>query len=147
MRFLGAERRPADQALEHDGTDTPPITSKVVTLTGEDLRSNIIRSTNGGVSELTARFAPGVDLVAVTDGELDLIDAYRLAVCSAWACAGVGHELLVVRSVVFLVEAGGETEISQLDVSTTVEKDVVGFDVTGQMSEVGSEEHVHGTHR
>ena len=28
------------------------------------------------------------------------------------------------------VETGGKTEIGELDVATTVEKDVVGFDIT-----------------
>lgn len=39
------------------------------------------------------------------------------------------QELLVVRGLVLLVEAGREAEIGQLDVSAAVEKDVVGFDV------------------
>lgn len=41
------------------------------------------------------------------------------------------QELLVVRGLVLLVEAGGEAEVGQLDVSTAVEEDVVGFDVAG----------------
>lgn len=53
-----------------------------------------------------------------------------MAVGGVWSGAGVGHELLVVRGVVFLVEAGGETKVGQLDVTAPIEKDVVGLDVT-----------------
>lgn len=65
VRLLGTEWRPANQALEHDGTNTPPVTSLVVTLATEDLGRNVIRRTDGGVRELPARLAPRVDLVAV----------------------------------------------------------------------------------
>ena len=47
VRLLRAERWPADQALEHDRSNTPPITPEVVTLPGEDFRSNVIRCADG----------------------------------------------------------------------------------------------------
>lgn len=133
--LLGAERRPTDQALEHDSTDTPPIASKVVALAGEDFRCNVVRSTDSRVGELTARLAPCVDLVAVADSELNLVNTHRLAVCGLRARTSVGHELLVVRCVVLLVEASRETKISQLDVSTSIEENVVGFDITEKHDE------------
>lgn len=47
-------------------------------------------------------------------------------------CAA-GEQLLVVVGVVLLVEACRQTEICQLDVAASVEKDVVGLDVTGRV--------------
>jgi hypothetical protein len=41
-----------------------------------------------------------------------------------------GEELLVVGCLVLLVESSGETEVSEFDMTTSVEEDVVGFDVT-----------------
>lgn len=75
MRLLGAEWRPADQALEHDCANTPPIAALVVALATEDFRRNVIRCADSRVSKLPARLAPCVDLVAVRHRELDLIDA------------------------------------------------------------------------
>ena len=40
------------------------------------------------------------------------------------------EELLVVGCFVFFVETSGETEVSKLDMSSAVEKNVVGLDVT-----------------
>lgn len=75
MRLLSAEWRPADQALEHDRANTPPIATLIVALATEDFRGNVIRCANSRVSKLPARLAPCVDLVAVRHCELDLIDA------------------------------------------------------------------------
>jgi len=72
--FLCTERGPTNQALEHDGANAPPITAVVVALAAEDLGSNIVGSTDGRVGELTTRFAPGVDLMAVADSQLDLVE-------------------------------------------------------------------------
>lgn len=72
MGVLGTERRPADQALKHDSSHGPPITAKGVALSIEDLRSDVVRGTNGGVSDATTRLAPCKDLSAA-HGEVDLI--------------------------------------------------------------------------
>lgn len=53
VRLLGAEWWPADQALKHDGADTPPIAAVVVTLTSKDFGGNVIGGTNGRVGKLT----------------------------------------------------------------------------------------------
>lgn len=145
--FLGAERRPADQALEHDGSDTPPVTAIVVALSAEDLGSDVVWSTDGRVGELATRLAPSVDLVAVAHGELDLVEGDGLAVCLRRAAPAVRHELLVVRSVVLLVETGGESEVGELDVTTAVEKDVVRLDVAGSVSTNGNQIGPEYTHR
>ena len=52
----------------------------------------------------------------------------------AGCLARVREELLVVGCFVFLVEASGETKVGELDVTASVEEDVVGFDITMQMS-------------
>ena len=80
MRLLGAERRPSNQALEHDRTHAPPVAPEVVPLAAENLRSDVVRRADCGVSELAPGLAPGVDLVAVGDGELDGVEADGVAV-------------------------------------------------------------------
>jgi hypothetical protein len=74
MWLLCAERRPADKTFKHDSTNAPPIAAEIVALAREDLRCDVVWCANGGVRELTPRFAPGVDLVAVGDGKLNLVD-------------------------------------------------------------------------
>jgi len=91
VRLLGAEWRPADQALEHDGAHTPPIAALVVTLATENFGCNIIWSSDGRVCKLSARLAPCVDLVAVGHCELDLINADGVAVLVDGLRSGVGH--------------------------------------------------------
>ena len=78
--LLGAEGGPADQAFEHDGAEGPPVTAEVVALAAEDFGSDVVGGADGGVGELAAGLAPGVDLVAVGDCELDLVDGYALTV-------------------------------------------------------------------
>ena len=128
--LLGTERWPSYQTLEHDRSHTPPIASKIIALPAEDLRRDVVRRSHCRVSELAAGLAPGVDLVAVGHGELDLVDADGVAILLHGFGAALRHQLLVVGRGVFLREAGGEAEVGELDVPTAVEKDVVWFDVT-----------------
>jgi hypothetical protein len=83
MRFIGTERRPANEAFKHDGTNGPPIAAIVVALAAEDFRGNVIRSTDRGVCELTTRFTPGIDLLAVANGQLNLVQVHRIPVVTA----------------------------------------------------------------
>lgn len=78
--LLCAERRPADQALEHDRSHRPPITAKVITLATEDLRGDVIWCADGRVGELSPRFTPGVNLCAVANGKLDLVEVHRIPI-------------------------------------------------------------------
>lgn len=71
--LLSAERRPADQTLEHDCAYRPPITAVVVTLTAEDLRRDVVGCTDGRVGELSTRLTPCVDLGTVADSQLNLV--------------------------------------------------------------------------
>jgi len=94
---LGAEWWPADKAFEHDGADTPPIAAVIVAATAEDLGRDVVWSSHGRVSELATRFAPCVDLIAVADCQLNLVDRYRVTVgACCWLGCNVGHQLLVV---------------------------------------------------
>jgi hypothetical protein len=106
MRLLRTERRPPDQALEHDCAQTPPITTIIVALTREYLRRNVVRCADRRVRELATRFSPRVDLLAVADGELDLVEVDRLAVVTVGAVFAAREELLVVGCFVFFVETG-----------------------------------------
>ena len=72
--LLSAERRPTDQALEHDRPNTPPVATKIVPLAAENLGCNVVWRTDGRIGELTPRLAPGIDLVAIGHRELDLVD-------------------------------------------------------------------------
>lgn len=42
MRVFGAERRPADETLEHDGSNRPPVAGEGVSFAGEDFRCNVV---------------------------------------------------------------------------------------------------------
>lgn len=42
VRLVGTERGPANQALEHDGANGPPIAAVVVTPATEDLRGDVV---------------------------------------------------------------------------------------------------------
>ena len=98
VRLFSAEWWPADQALKHDRADTPPITPEIVALAAKDLRRDVIRSTNSRVRELAPRLPPSVDLVAVGDCELNLIDRDRIAVLLGYRFGSrLRHELLIVR--------------------------------------------------
>ena len=130
VRLLSTERWPSYQTLEHDRSHTPPIAAEIIALPAEDLRRDVVRRSHCRVRQLAAGLAPGVDLVAVGDGELDLVDADRVAVLLHRFRAALRHQLLVVGCGVFFGEAGRETKVGEFDVAAAVEQDIVGFDVT-----------------
>jgi len=125
--ILGTEGGPADQAFKHDGAHAPPVAAERVALPAEDLRSDVVRSADGGVGHHAAGFAPHVDLRAVADGEVDLVETYGVAVAGL---AGWFHELVIVGVFVLRMETCAQAEIGELDVATAIEKNVVGLDVT-----------------
>lgn len=47
------------------------------------------------------------------------------------------QKALVVRRVVLLVEAGGKTEVGQLDMTILVDQNVVGFDIAVNLGNQG----------
>lgn len=130
--FFCAERRPSNETLKHDGTYTPPIAGEVVSLAGENFRSYVIRGPDCGVRKLATRLAPRVDLLAVRNREVDLVEIDGIAiVANSTGTGGLGRQqVLVVRRIMLLVETSREAEISKLDVTTTIKQDIVRFDVS-----------------
>lgn len=128
MCLIGAERRPTDQTFEHDCSYRPPIAAERIALPAEDFRGNVIRGPYRRIRHDTARFAPGVDLPPIADCQVDLVQGDRVSVTRSTRRAL--EKLLVVRVLVLCVETSGETKVGELDVSTTIEKDIVGLDIT-----------------
>ena len=128
---FSAEGGPSNQAFEHNSTEAPPITAEGVALPLEDFRRDVIWRTDRGVSHDTTRFTPHVNLRAVADGQVDLVERDGVAIT---ALGRAFEELLVVGVLVLGVEASTQPEVSELDVSTTIKKNVVGFDISGAYS-------------
>ena len=118
MWLFSAERRPTNQTFEHDCSYRPPIAAERVPLPAKDLRGNVIRGPHRRVRHDTARFAPGVNLAPVADCEINLIQGDRVSVTRP--ARRTPEELLVIRILMLRVETSGETEIGELDVSTTI---------------------------
>lgn len=128
MTVLSAERRPTDEALEHDGSQRPPIAIKRVALAGEDFGGDVVRGSDSRVSHDPTGFSPVVDLRPVAHSEVDLINGDRVPISRSARLAL--KELLVVVVVMKLVETSRKSEIRKLDMTTSIEEDIVGFDIT-----------------
>lgn len=74
----------------------------------------------------------------VGHGQIDLVDGDRVTVTRSIRLAL--QELLVVVVVMELVESGRQAEVSQLDVSTAIEQDVIGFNVSSVNVSVQNDE-------
>jgi hypothetical protein len=98
-------------------------------VTCKDFGRNVVRSSDSRVCHQSSRSSPVVDLGAVAHGKVDLVDSYRVSV-AAWLGRFALKKLLVIVVVVQLVETRRETEISQLDVATSVQENVIWLDVT-----------------
>ena len=128
---LGAEWWPADKTFEHDGTDRPPIAEISVSLAVENFGSDIVRSSNRGIGHGTAGLTPGVDLATVRHCKVNgIVKVSRVAIPVLGS--RVLEKILVISVVVSFLASGRETEVSKLDMTTTVEQNVVGLDITAQ---------------
>ena len=105
MRLFSAEWRPSDKTFKHDCANRPPITTKVITLSAKDFRSDVIRRSHGRVSKLPAGLPPSVDLGTVADSQLDLVQIHRVTVVPGGFVWASCEELLVVRCFVLFVES------------------------------------------
>lgn len=103
----------------------------------ENFRSNVIGCSDGGVGHQSPRPTPVVDLGSVADSEVDLINGNRVTV--ARFVRSSLQQLLVVVVVVQAIETGRESEIGKLDVTSAVQQDIVGFDITRPVSFTDSE--------
>ena len=129
MRILCAERRPSNQTLKHNSAYRPPVAAKCVTVATENLWSNVVRRSDGRIRHNSTRLAPGVDIAAVADCQIDLVNVDGVAVVAG--CAGCSfQQLLVVRAFVLLMEASRQAKVGEFDMAFTVEEDVVGFNIT-----------------
>lgn len=83
---------------------------------------------------MSSRLSPRIDKSAIADGKIDLlVQGDRVPISRLVALIRL-HQRLIVRIFMPLLSASGQTEICQLDVTTTVQKDIVGFDVTTDIS-------------
>lgn len=128
MTVLSTEWRPAHQTLEHDGPQTPPITVECVAVPREDLRGNVVGGSNGRIRHEPSASSPVVDLGTVRYSQVDLVQGNRVTIARPVRLSL--QELLVIIIVVELVEARGQTEISELDMTTAVEENIVGLDIS-----------------
>lgn len=80
VRLLCAERRPADQTLEHNRSHAPPITREVIALAGKDFWCNVVWCTDCRVRQLSPTFTPSIDLRSIGDGEVDLVEIDGLTI-------------------------------------------------------------------
>lgn len=128
VAVFGAERRPADQALEHDCSQAPPIAVETVPMAREDLGRDIIGCANRRVRHQSPAPSPVVNLCAIRNRQVDLVDGNGRTVAGLVRLAL--QKLLVIVVVMQLVETSRQTEISQLDMTTAVQKNVVGLDVS-----------------
>jgi hypothetical protein len=99
-------------------------------MTTKDFRGNVVRSTNGGISHDSTRLSPIIDDTSIAYSEVDLVQVDRVAVCRSSRLSL--KELLVIGTVVQLMKASRQTEISKLDMSTTIKKNIIRFNVTMQ---------------
>jgi hypothetical protein len=130
VSILSTERRPSNLALEHDCTQAPPITILTVTMTTKDFRSNVVRSTNRGISHDSTRLSPIIDDASIAYSEVDLVQIDRIAVGRSSRLSL--KELLVIGTVMQLMKASRQTEIRELDMSTTIKQNIIRFDIAMQ---------------
>lgn len=52
--LLGTERWPANQTLEHDCTNAPPVTTEIVSFAAENLGGNVVWRADSGIRQLTS---------------------------------------------------------------------------------------------
>lgn len=131
--IFSTEWRPANKALEHDGTNRPPIAEIGISLTIEDLGGDIVWGAHRRVSHCATGLTPRVDLPAVRDCEVySIVEEAGVAVFILGG-GDIFQESLVVGVIVLLFTACRETEIGQFDVAATVKEDVIRFDITGEL--------------
>ena len=134
MGIFSTERGPSNLTLKHNRAKTPPVTVMRVAMTAEDLRGNVVWSTNSRISHESSGLSPVIDNATVADSEVDLVEVYGIAICRS-----VGLSLkkaLVVRVIVELMETSGKTEISQFNMTASIKQDVVRFNITAIVSHI-----------
>lgn len=106
-------------------------------MAGEDLRSDVVGSTDCRVGHQATRPPPVVDLRTVANCKVDLIDRDGVTVTSRPRRSAL-EKLLIVGIVMQPVETGGEAKVGELDVTATVKENVVGLDITKGIIELAT---------
>lgn len=128
MSILSTERGPSYLTFKHDCPQTPPVTIRSISIPGENLRSNVIRCPDRRVSHDPTWFPPVVYGTSVSHCEVNLIQSDGVPV--SWPVWFALEEVLVIGVVMQLMEASRESKIGELDMATTVQKNVIRFDIT-----------------
>jgi hypothetical protein len=128
MAILGAERRPPNQTLKHDGPQRPPIAIERVAMSCEDLGSNVVWGSDRRVGHQSSRSTPVVDLRAIANRQINLVNSHRVPVSRSVGFAL--QQLLIVVVVVQSVEPGRKSKVGQLNMAAAIQEDVVWFDIT-----------------
>lgn len=83
MWIVGAEWRPSDHGFIHDRAQRPPVAAKGIALPAEDLGCNVIGGADRGIGHCPPRLAPVFDLLAVADGQVDLVNVDRVTILAS----------------------------------------------------------------
>ncbi|KAH3665500.1 hypothetical protein OGAPHI_003686 [Ogataea philodendri] len=108
-------------------------TCLAVTLVQKDLGSNIVWSTDRGIRHKSSGLTPCLHLLTVGHGEINRVHQNRVsAVVKTTDSAGVVliQQLFVIIGVVSLVEPCGKTKVGKLDMSSHIDQNVIGLDVS-----------------
>lgn len=125
-----AEWRPSDKAFKHDRPDRPPIAKVSVSLSIEYFGSNVVWSANRRVSHRSTRLSPGIYLASVGNSQVDgVIEKSGIAVFVLRG-GSIFQKRLIIGIVMLLLAASRQSKVSKLDVSATIQKNIVRLDIT-----------------
>lgn len=105
-------------------------------MTQKDLRSNVVRRTDGTVRHVSSRLPPSIHETSITDREVDLLVQYNGVAVPTLVLVTRFEKRLVVRVLVLSAASRRETEVGQFDMTATVKKNIVRLDVTRAKSVV-----------
>ena len=117
LRGFWAEGRVANEHLEHDDPQGPPVTALVIASLQEHLWSYVVRGPHRGVGQGSPFAFPsfcsslGIHRIVCEVGGLDL-----------W-------KISVVFSPVGFLQSCAQTKVRKLDVTSSIKEEVVWFDV------------------
>lgn len=100
-------------------------------MAGEDLRRDIIRGSNSRICHQSSGSSPVINNGSVANGKVNLVEGNRVPI-SPWSRRLALQELLVVVVVVQLVETSRQAKVSELNMATPIEKDVVRLDIAAE---------------
>jgi hypothetical protein len=131
MGLFGAERRPTNLTFKHNSSKTPPVAVKRVAITSENFWSNVIWSPHSGVRHDSSRLPPIIDNSSVAYCKIDLVKIHRIPITllAGRVARALLQELLIVGVVMESIETSGQAKVSKLDMTSTIKKNVIRFNV------------------